>query len=205
MATIGPETSIPRLRRADWSGEPEARPVSGQELARSMTLLRASNLSVVRLQLAMERQDKRQAMEALDGLVALDGEIRELVGAMPAEAEPLREMTRRIDDQRRAIASEKLVFAAGRRGPALAPEAEPTAEPAPLLEEAAALDPCEPYAAQEEASEAEVWEESGRRRAPALILALLFMVAAIGAATLHLAGIDASPLPERLQAWIGEL
>jgi hypothetical protein len=31
------------------------------------------------------------------------------------------------------------------------------------------------------------------------------MVAAIGAATLHLAGIDASPLPERLQAWMGDL
>jgi hypothetical protein len=205
MATTGHEAGIPRLRKQDWTGEPASLPVSRQELARSMTLLRASNLSVVRLQLAMERQDKRQAMEALDGLVALDGEIRELVGAMPAEAEPLREMTRRIDDQRSAIASEKLVFAAGRRGPALARHAEPAAEPAPVLEEAAAPDASEAYDALEEAWQEEAWEESGRRRAPALILALLFMVAAIGAATLHLAGIDASPLPERLQAWMGDL
>ena len=205
MATIGSETGIPRLRRTNWSGEPEARPVSGQELARSMTLLRASNLSVVRLQLAMERQDKRQAMEALDGLVALDGEIRELVCAIPAEAEPLREMTRRIDDQRRAIASEKLVFAAGRRGPALAPQGELTAEPAPLEGEAAAHDAYEPNGPQEEETEAEVWEESRGRRGPALILALLFMVAAIGAAALHFAGTDSGLLPERLQAWMGVL
>ncbi|MEA1015136.1 hypothetical protein [Sphingosinicella sp. LY1275] len=160
-----------------------------------MTLLRASNLSVVRLQLAMERQDKRQTIEALDGLVALDGEIRELVGTMPAEAEPLREMTQRIDDQRSAIASEKLVFAAGRAGPALARNIDPApvSEPTPLLDEAS-----EDWEAYEEAG-----EETAHRHTAALILALLFLVAAIGAGTLHWAGIGGGTLPERLQTWMG--
>lgn len=196
MATIGPEASIPRLRKTDWPGEPASLPVSRQELARSMTLLRASNLGVVRFQLAMERQDKRQAMEALDGLVALDGEIRELVDTMPAE-EPLREMTRRIDDQRSAIASEKFVLAAGRAGPALARNADPApaSEPASLLDEVS-----EDWEADEKAG-----EETEHRRTAALILALLFLVAAIGAATLHWAGIDGGTLPERLQAWMGGL
>ena len=195
MATIGPEASIPRLRKTDWPGEPAPLPVSRQELARSMTLLRASNLGVVRLQLAMERQDKRQAMEALDGLVALDGEIRDLVGMMPTEA-PLREMTQRIDAQRSAIAYEKFVLAAGRAGPALARNGDPSpvSEPAPLLDEVP-----EDREAYEEAG-----AETGRRHTAALILALLFFVAAIGAATLHWAG-NGEMLPERLQAWMGGL
>jgi hypothetical protein len=199
MATTGHEAGIPRLRKQDWTGEPGPLSVSRQELARSMTLLRASNLNVVRLQLAMERQDKRQAMEALDGLVELDGEIRELVGAMPAEAESLREMTRRIDDQRRAIASEKFVLAAGRAGPAQARNTNPVPVAEPALPPDEAPEHCEASDAYVEAD-----GETGGRHTAALILALLFLVAAIGAATLHWAG-NGRMLPERLQAWMGEL
>lgn len=111
-------------------------PVSARDLTRSMLLLRASNMSVMRLQLAIERRDRRRAMEALDGLVALDGEIRGLIEGMPAADGAFAEMARRIDDQKAVLASEKLVFAAGTTGPALA-------RPAPVVV-ALAADPGSP-------------------------------------------------------------
>lgn len=122
----------------EWTEPGDA--VSSRALARGMLLLRASNMSVMRLQLAMERRDRRLALETLDSLVALDGEIRGLVQGLPAADGIVADMARRLDDQRSALASEKLVFAAGRSGPALAP-GEPETHGRSLVKPAADREP----------------------------------------------------------------
>ena len=58
-------------------------PVAGEELAEGLMLLRASTLKVIRLQLAIERQDRRVALEAMDDLVALDDELQKCLANMP--------------------------------------------------------------------------------------------------------------------------
>lgn len=125
MATTEPSLTGPGVRDPGrGSGA-----VSSRELTRGLMLLRASNMNVIRLQLAMEQRDRRQAMEALDGLVALDGEIRDFIEDMPPKDAAAEALGRRIDAQKTAIASEKFILAAGKRGPALAP-APPPPEPA---------------------------------------------------------------------------
>lgn len=59
-------------------------PTAGEELAEGLMLLRASTLKVIRLQLAIERQDRRVALEAMDDLVALDDELQKCLAGMPA-------------------------------------------------------------------------------------------------------------------------
>ena len=50
----------------------EAAPDLGSDaLAEGLMLVRASTLKMIRLQLAMERHDRRAAIEAVDDLVAL--------------------------------------------------------------------------------------------------------------------------------------
>src|SRR3546814_13200218 len=113
MATTEQSAGTPSYNGLDWA----ARPASESDLARGMLLLRASNMNVMRLQLAMERSDRRLAMEALDCLVALDGEIKGFIEDMPpADAAP-HEMTRRTASQNAVPAPEKLVFPARRVRP----------------------------------------------------------------------------------------
>src|SRR3546814_5591924 len=98
MATTEQSAGTPSYNGLDWA----ARPASESDLARGMLLLRASNMNVMRLQLAMERSDRRLAMEELDCLVALDGEIKGFIEDMPPADAALHEMTRRIDAQKRS-------------------------------------------------------------------------------------------------------
>ena len=106
------------------------------DLVRGMLLLRASNMNVMRLQLAAERQDRQSAMAAMDELFGIDRELDQFIttmaGPLPAE-ENRRDMFER---QRRLLASERMVLARGKLGPAIAPEA-PSPGPGPLPE-------CEP-------------------------------------------------------------
>ena len=46
-------------------------------------LVRASTLKVIRLQLAMERRDRRVALEAVDDLVALDRSLEDYLAKVP--------------------------------------------------------------------------------------------------------------------------
>ena len=62
-------------------------PAAGEELAEGLMLLRASTLKVIRLQLAIERQDRRVVLEAMDDLVALDDELQKCLAGMPAPAD----------------------------------------------------------------------------------------------------------------------
>ena len=58
--------------------------IGSEELAEGLMLVRASTLKIVRLQLAMERQDRRVALEAVDDLVALDRLLRDYLADVPA-------------------------------------------------------------------------------------------------------------------------
>ena len=74
-------------------------------------LVRASTLKIIRLQLAMERHDRRVALEAVDDLVALDRRLRDCLAHMPADGDQL--MFRHALDAERAILNrEKLTLAA---------------------------------------------------------------------------------------------
>ncbi|MGS1018317.1 hypothetical protein [Allosphingosinicella humi] len=179
MATTGQIAESLAFREPGWSDQP----ASVTDLARGLMLLRASNMNVIRLQLAMERSDRRTAMEALDDLVALDREIGGFIGEPPDPE--LSEMARHLDSQKTVIASEKLVFAAGKRGPIIAPGSQvpPPATPAeiePGPEEIAAYaDPMAGLYADEEAVPRRTWR----------ILGILFLTfVALGlAAALYLA------------------
>ena len=116
-------------------------PAAGEELAEGLMLLRASTLKVIRLQLAIERQDRRVALEAMDDLVALDDELQKCLAGMPAPVD-LAGLQDALASERSSIDREKLGLAAevisGR------PRAEPTSA---VLEQTA--EP-EPYALQSE-------------------------------------------------------
>lgn len=80
------------------------------DMGRALACVRASNMQVMRLQLAAERQDRRGVMAAIDELVDIDRELERLIGPAPD-----------IADQRREMMAERVVLARGKLGPALAP------------------------------------------------------------------------------------
>ena len=91
-------------------------PVMGSdELAEALMLVRASALKVIRLQLAMERNDRRVASEAIDGLVALDHRLEQYLENVPFQRHDALEQAMLLD--RSALNREKLTLAAEvRRG-----------------------------------------------------------------------------------------
>ena len=61
--------------------------VGSEVLAEGLMLVRARTLKVIRLQLAMERRDRRVALEAVDDLVALDRSLEQFLTNVPAAAD----------------------------------------------------------------------------------------------------------------------
>ena len=105
--------------------------VGSDELAEGLMLVRASTLKIVRLQLAMERQDRRVALETVDDLVALDRLLQDYLADVPAAVEQSR-LSDALDDERAMLNREKLALASGvvrREPPAPAAEAPIVAEP----------------------------------------------------------------------------
>lgn len=142
-----------------------------EELGQGLMLLRASAMKMVRLQLAMERRDRRAAMETLDELVVLDGRIRDL---LTVDDHP---MCRQLEEERSALVRERLLLAAGTSGPRLTPDQPAWIEPA-------APAPPEP---QEVTTESSAWgamgeEEALLRRSSALPILVTLMVLAFIAA-----------------------
>ena len=86
----------------------------GDQLMRGLIFLRANTMNMIRLQLAMERGDRRAALQSVDELVALDSQIRDLVETSAAGAE-ISQMQREVDQQRLTLSLEKLALAAGVR------------------------------------------------------------------------------------------
>jgi len=120
--------------------------VEVQDFAQGLMLVRASTINVVRLQLAMERRDRRVALQTLDELMVLDRRIADLLDEMPAA--DTSSDARRLDHQHRALAAEKLVLGAGTSGPRLAAITNHWIDQAPVNEGSAAFDegPAKPEA-----------------------------------------------------------
>src|SRR5512146_247368 len=81
-------------------------------LAEALLLVRGSTLKLVRLQLALERDDRRVALEALDDLLALDRQLNEQLAKAPSGRDyaSLREQ---LESDRSAVDREKHTLAAG--------------------------------------------------------------------------------------------
>jgi hypothetical protein len=85
--------------------EPE--PGSG-EVAEGLMLWRASTLRMIRLQLAMEKGDRRATLETVDDLVALDRQLQDyLAPHVPST------VMAELEAERAALNREKLTLAAG--------------------------------------------------------------------------------------------
>jgi hypothetical protein len=79
-------------------------------LAEGLTLVRASTLKLVRLQLAIERHDRLAALEAVDGLVELDRRLQTCLEPISnSDGQGLR---RGVEADRFALNREKLTLAA---------------------------------------------------------------------------------------------
>jgi hypothetical protein len=83
----------------------------GETLAEGLTLLRASALKLIRLQLAISRNERIAALEAVDGLLALDRQLRDYLSAFPA-IDHQSTLVRGIDADRSALNDEKLSLSA---------------------------------------------------------------------------------------------
>ena len=152
--------------------------VGSDELAEGLMLVRASTLKMIRLQLAMERQDRRVALEAVDDLVALDRRLQDYLADVPADGEQLL-FRNALDAERATLNREKLSLAGGViRRPA-----------EPQVEEAASEDD---WLGPRDIASDELEAPRGRR----WLLALAFPIAMAIAA-----GGYALSLPEA-QAWL---
>lgn len=92
-----------------------------------LQLLRASTMATTRLQLALIRGDRRQAMDAMDWLLDIDAEMECLVSDpsfSPADDPDWQAITIHLADQKAAIAWEKHALAGG----VIGSEAEPSPE-----------------------------------------------------------------------------
>jgi hypothetical protein len=86
--------------------------IGAEQLAQGLLLFRASTLKVVRLQLAIERRDRRVALEAVDDLVALDRCLRDYLSEVPTSCDH-DDFRSWLEVNRSALNHEKLTIAAG--------------------------------------------------------------------------------------------
>ena len=148
-----------------------AGPVGSDELAEGLMLVRASTLKMIRLQLAMERRDRRVALEEVDDLLAIDRRLQHYLGDL--ERSPF---FRELEDERDALNREKLTLAAEivrRETPSPAPE--PQVEDPAIPEAVEATDP-ETWGSSEFA-EAEAERRKRGIRWLALVLVILSVIA----------------------------
>jgi hypothetical protein len=85
--------------------------IGNDELVEGLMLVRASTLKMIRLQLAMERNDRRVAVETVDDLLALDRRLRNYLAGVPAADEQLL-FRRALEADRERLNHEKLTLAA---------------------------------------------------------------------------------------------
>ncbi len=168
------------------------------ELAEGLMLVRASTLKMLRLQLAMERRDRRFAIETVDELVVLDRCLSDCLAAMPLELDQAG-LASELDEERAALNREKLTLAAQviTRDPWVEPVSEPESlDPEPtFVKSDLVLDP-QPW-------DSEAWEESlepaPRRRARWWMAGLLLLLSALAAAGFLLG------LPPEIARFVPEL
>lgn len=101
----------------------DAAPPSGESqdsLLLGLQLCRANTMSLTRLQLALRSGNRRSALEAIDRLHALDARIEHLVQRLPPpanEGADWQAIAKHLEDQKIAIAFEKLALASEISGP----------------------------------------------------------------------------------------
>jgi len=135
--------------------------VGSDELAEGLMLVRASTLKMIRLQLAMERRDRRVALEAVDELVALDRRLEHYLADVPAPE---------LQVERAALNREKLTLAAEViRSEPRPVEAVPEPAPEPVWED---------YAAEEEKPNRATW----------WLAAILLLLSALAGVAYYYAG-----------------
>lgn len=159
----------------------ETQGIGSDELAEGLMLVRAGTLKMIRLQLAMERRDRRVALEEIDDLLAIDRRLRDYIGDV--ERGPF---FRELEVEREALNREKLTLAAE----VIRREAPP-AKLDPLLEEGA------PASASLQAPDPEVWgsfefaqAEAARRRRGLLCLAFLLVLLSVFAAAAYVGALQ---------------
>jgi hypothetical protein len=109
-------------------------PLEGHDLAAGLMLVRASTLKMIRLQLAIERRDRRGVLEAVDELVELDTRLQECLAGVPG----LGEQMLGLETERATLNREKLTLVSGVTGPADRPRSRPAERPCFAFEETAA-------------------------------------------------------------------
>jgi hypothetical protein len=168
----------------------EPPPVSGDELAEGLMLVRASTLKMIRLQLAMERQDRRVALEEVDDLLAIDRRLQDYIADVPGGDRQLL-FREELDAERSALDREKLTLAGGvfRRE-----------EPVPPVPQPQPFELDAPDAASWGTFEFAEAERRGRHRAIGRFALLLVILSASAAAAWLWACPEAWPA---LQAMVG--
>jgi len=151
-----------------------------QALRTGLDLARASQLTMLRLLLALHKSNRRTAMQALDNLLDIDAEMEGLAATLnraPAHPAGDAALSDFIGLQKAALAVEKHALAGGD----LRKDAESMALPAPPLASADVDFPTQPQLADDAVEEDAVGDDDppGRRRWM-LILAAAILVALIG-------------------------
>ena len=171
-------------------GQPRNSAVGIDELAQGLMLVRASTMKVVRFQLAMERRDRRVALEIVDDLVMLDGKIRDFLDEMPVSASGVASMRQEIEDQRGWLVREKFTLGAGMSKTMEAMGARRWIEPHPAAAELAGRDASE--ADQIAQPAADPFSQAGEEATPVqpvrsklrVAILLLFVILVAGASFL---------------------
>lgn len=118
--------------------------IGNDELAEGLMLVRASTLKIIRFQLAMERRDRRVALEAVDDLVALDGCLQKFLAQVPNGFDD-GQFSDVLERERSALNVEKHTLAGGIRSRQSEVETLPPERPAVVAEDFTAMDEWVPY------------------------------------------------------------
>ena len=100
--------------------EARARGVEPEELREALGLVQESVIKLLRFQLAMERRDRRVAMEVMDDVVLLERRLNAIVTRLPESPAAAAHPSHRadLDAARSLLAREKFTLAAGAPGAA---------------------------------------------------------------------------------------
>ena len=182
---------------------PDAPVIGADELAEGLMLVRASTLKIIRLQLAIERHDRRVAIEAIDDLIALERRLEEQLANGPGF--PGRQaLEEELQSERLALNREKLTLGAQvlRNGgtPALFQGSPDPSDAHPVTPPPASEPPREQLVEEQVEWIAQPYEETSRRWP--WVIALMFVLAAVAAAAFFLGAVEYLP---HIEAMFGGL
>ena len=182
---------------------PDAPVIGADELAEGLMLVRASTLKIIRLQLAIERHDRRVAIEAIDDLMALERRLEEQLANGPGF--PGRQaLEEELQSDGLALNREKLTLGAQvlRNGgtPALFQGPASASDTHPITPLPAPEPPREQLVEKQAEWIAQPYEVTSRRRR--WVIGLMLVLAALAAAAYFL---DAAEYLPHIEATFGGL